>query len=247
MRWESRINSYPAFHFCLPFSPPNSSVIFFMFCRYSYALTISSSASEKDVKDLEWVKRHNFWIILIAVISVFLFVMKKDKDMEISVEPVPPELHTVEATVSHETSAPPVTKVMVDVKGEVNKPGVYEMSPESRLQDVIESAGGFTRAADQTTVNLAQKVYDEMVIIVVEQGRAVQAGTVTGQKKGKVRVNAAEKEELVTLTGIGATKADAIIAYRQENGPFQTAEDLLQVPGIGEKTLEGLKEEVVIP
>ncbi|WP_405101080.1 helix-hairpin-helix domain-containing protein [Oceanobacillus sp. FSL H7-0719] len=138
---------------------------------------------------------------------------------------------------------------IVDVKGEVKKPGVYEMSLESRVNDVIIKAGGFTDAADETLVNLAQKVQDEMIIIVNKQGEEGEAtGSSDSSGSGqKIRINYATLEEIQTLNGIGPSKAQAIIQYREENGLFQTPEDLLQVSGIGEKTLQNFIDQIQIP
>lgn len=138
---------------------------------------------------------------------------------------------------------------IVDVKGEVNKPGVYEVSMDSRVSDVIAKAGGFTADADETQINLAQKVQDEMIIIVNKKGEEGEAAGSSNNttSEQKVRINDATQEEIETLNGIGPSKAQAIIQYREENGLFQTPEDLLEVSGIGEKTLENFIEQIQIP
>ncbi|RYG74753.1 ComEA family DNA-binding protein [Lentibacillus lipolyticus] len=138
--------------------------------------------------------------------------------------------------------------LVVDVKGEVADPGVYKANPDDRVHDVIKMAGGFTRDADQTTVNLAQKVQDEMVIMVPgDTDNTNQASAMLEGGTEKVRINYADQTALEELNGIGPSKAQAIIQYREENGLFQAAEDLLAIPGIGEKTLESLKEDIQIP
>src|SRR5690625_4033375 len=138
--------------------------------------------------------------------------------------------------------------VIVDIKGEISRPGIYEVSINSRIHDVIEIAGGFSDEADQTHVNLAQKVQDEMMIIVPKVGEALPTtGTNTGAGSGKVRINYATQEEIETLSGIGPSKAQAIIQYRDEHGFFNSVEDLLQISGIGEKTLENMKEDIQVP
>lgn len=140
--------------------------------------------------------------------------------------------------------------VIIDIKGEVKKPGVYEMSPDARVNDVIEIAGGFTEDADVQLINLAQKVHDEMSLIVYKQGEesgANPAGPADGEAEGKIRINDASQEEIESLNGIGPAKAQAIIQYREENGLFQQAEDLLDISGIGEKTLANFIDQIQVP
>lgn len=144
--------------------------------------------------------------------------------------------------------------VIVDVKGAVNKPGVYEAEAEDRVIDVVNKAGGLKESADETKINFAIRVEDEMVIYVPEIGEEVgqelESGTAAmggaDQKDGKVNINTAEEAELQTLTGIGPAKAAAIIDYREKNGPFQAIEDLKLISGIGEKSFEKLKEQIKV-
>jgi len=145
------------------------------------------------------------------------------------------------------------TKIMVDIKGEITNPGVYEIDQNRRVIDVVKIAGGFTKLADEQQINLAQKVVDEMVIIVPKEGEEMIGHVTTAplsdvdSNEPKVRINQATQEEIETLNGIGPSKAQAIIEYREENGPFQDVEDLLLVNGIGEKTLENIQDQIVIP
>ena len=136
--------------------------------------------------------------------------------------------------------------VIVDIKGEVKSPGVYEVDQTSRVNDVIKLAGGFTEEADESHVNLAQKVQDEMIIIVPELDDLTSESYKISEGE-KVKINFATQEEIETLNGIGPAKAQAIIQYRDENGFFQKAEELLEVSGIGEKVLENIRDEIQIP
>lgn len=135
------------------------------------------------------------------------------------------------------------TVIIVDIKGEVVNPGIYIMEQGDRVNDAIIKAGGTTEDAAEEAVNLAEKVYDEMVIAVPAAGEDVevifQGG---GGDSDKVRINHASAAELVSLPGIGPAKAEAILKYREEAGPFKSEEELVNVPGIGEKTMETLKE-----
>jgi len=146
----------------------------------------------------------------------------------------------------------------VDIKGEVLRPGVYEFSCVSRIQDVLKKAGGFTEEADETKINLAQKITDQMQIIVpnlhskqeggVTEGNSEKGNlsntTLSNSKQGTVNINTATLEELQTIKGIGKKKAEAILQYRKEHGAFRTKEDLLQVKGIGKKALEAIESQV---
>lgn len=148
------------------------------------------------------------------------------------------------------------TVLVVDVKGAVQKPDLYELLVGSRVNDAIEAAGGFTEQADQKSVNLAQKVADEAVIYVAtkEEGISVVdtanpasagGGTIeTGNTL--INLNTATEADLQTISGIGAKRAADIIAYREENGGFKSVDDLNNVTGIGDKTLENLKPYVTV-
>jgi competence protein ComEA len=189
------------------------------------------------------LKKYIFPILIAAVVGVFLLLNNNDTDESTrQLNPVAEE----ESATSSEAEQPDAN-VMVDVKGEIREPGVYEIEAESRVNDVIRMAGGFTEDADQTTVNLAQKVQDEMVIMIPKSGEQGQAAASEDSSNEKVRINYADKKEIESLNGIGPSKSEAIIQYRDENGFFETADDLLDVSGIGEKTLESIREDIQVP
>ena len=140
--------------------------------------------------------------------------------------------------------------IFVDIKGEVKKPGVYQMKVGDRVKDALDAAGGLTAEADSQKVNLAQRVEDQMVIVVPkvgEEAEAIPAGATSKEvsKEGKVNINTATVEELKTLKGVGEKKAEAIIEYRKKNGSFKTKEDLMTVRGIGKKLFESFEERIV--
>ena len=166
--------------------------------------------------------------------------------------------NAVNTTRVEETTTMMPQNCYVDIKGEVLRPGVYEFSCESRIQEVIKKAGGFTEEADETKINLAQKITDQMQIIVpnlhskqeggVTEGNSEKGNTSnttpSNSKQGTVNINTATLEELQTIKGIGKKKAEAILQYRKEHGAFRTKEDLLQVKGIGKKALEAIESQV---
>ncbi|MGX6962524.1 helix-hairpin-helix domain-containing protein [Vagococcus xieshaowenii] len=148
----------------------------------------------------------------------------------------------------------------VDIKGAVTSPGIYQITPNMRVSEVISLAGGFTENADSHQVNLAQRVTDQMVVYVPEQGEEtpalVQAESLneltTNQvgdepsNQAKVNINTATLEDLQRLNGVGLVKAQAMLDYRETNGAFQSIEELKNVKGVGEKTFDSLKESITI-
>ncbi|QKY69513.1 helix-hairpin-helix domain-containing protein [Lentibacillus sp. CBA3610] len=188
-------------------------------------------------------KKYLFPIVIAIVIAAFLFLNHDDADENVS--QINQNQEEQPDSLNEKEQAPAI--VMVDVKGEVATPGVYEIESESRVNDVIQMAGGFTEDADQSMVNLAQKVQDEMIIMIPKMGEQVSGSSPGGNGDDKVRINYATQEEIEQLNGIGPSKAAAIIQYRDENGIFETEEDLLDVSGIGEKTLDSLKEDIQVP
>ena len=166
--------------------------------------------------------------------------------------------NAVNTTRVEETTTMMPQNCYVDIKGEVLHPGVYQFSCESRMQEVIKKAGGFTEEADETKINLAQKITDQMQLIVPNLHSKQEGGVTEGNsekgnlsnttpsnlKQGTVNINTATLEELQTIKGIGKKKAEAILQYRKEHGAFRTKEDLLQVKGIGKKALEAIESQV---
>ena len=149
-----------------------------------------------------------------------------------------------------EVSTTQETVIFVDIKGAVKNPGVYQMKAGDRVKDALDTAGGLTDEADSQKVNLAQRVEDQMVIVVPkvgEEATEIPAGGTSKEaaKDGKVNINTATVEELKTLKGVGEKKAEAIIEYRKKNGSFKTKEDLMKVRGIGKKLFESFQERIV--
>lgn len=140
--------------------------------------------------------------------------------------------------------------VYVDLKGAVKQPGMYELEEGRRVYDVIELAGGILEHADENQINYALRLEDEMIIYIPYIGENMEEITPTttegSTSDGKIRINQATESELITLPGIGAAKAAAIIQYREEHGPFQEVEDLLNISGIGQKTLERFVDMITV-
>lgn len=137
--------------------------------------------------------------------------------------------------------------IKVHVAGSVNKPGVYELSDGDRVEAAIQSAGGASNDADMSAINLAQRLKDEDMIYVPKIGEAASPVVPQNaqQKDGKIDINSASIEELDKLPGIGPAKAQKIIDYREQNGPFKAIDDIQQVSGIGPATFENIKDLIV--
>ncbi|WP_245804825.1 helix-hairpin-helix domain-containing protein [Halobacillus hunanensis] len=191
-----------------------------------------------------FIKRYA-WLLLIPVLFILVFYVQKDEEqMVIQESEVPPIGEDRTDTTTAEQ------KMVVDVKGEVARPGIYKLETGLRVNDAITMAGGMTKEADQTSVNLAQKIVDEMVILVSRTAPGDTNSSLVSSgsgSTGKVRINQASVEEIQALPGIGPSKAEAIIKHREENGLFKKPEDLLDVSGIGEKTLENMLDMILVP
>ena len=140
-------------------------------------------------------------------------------------------------------------KIFVDVKGAVKHPGVFETTKDKRVKDLIEEAGGLLDDADTATLNLSQKVKDQMVIYVLKHGekpKQISDGGSSSSNTDVININTANKEQLMKISGVGKTKAEAIISYREKNGDFKKKEDITKVRGIGKATFEKIKDKIEV-
>lgn len=140
-------------------------------------------------------------------------------------------------------------KIFVDVKGAVKHPGVFETTKDKRVKDLIEEAGGLLEDADTSTLNLSQKVKDQMVIYVLKHGEKPKQITDDGSSSSNtdvININTANKEQLMKISGVGKTKAEAIISYREKNGDFKKKEDITKVRGIGKATFDKIKDKIEV-
>lgn len=142
----------------------------------------------------------------------------------------------------------------VYISGEINKPGVYQIKDGDRLEDLINEAGGLTDKASEKTLNLAQRLDDQMKIYIpnIDEENSLenidpnQAANISASSKSElININTASKEELMSLPNIGDKRADAIIEYRSAN-KFEKIEDIKNVTGIGDKFYEALKDLITI-
>ena len=137
--------------------------------------------------------------------------------------------------------------IVIHMAGAVTRPGVYHLPEGSRIYELLEEAGGALDDGDLERINLAQPLVDGQQVFLPLKGEEGYAQTLSsGVTSARVNINAASKEQLESLPGIGAVKAQNIINYRQQNGPFQSIDNLLEVSGIGDKTLEGIREFITV-
>ena len=203
----------------------------------------------------EWKEKWESWSLAVkgAVIGGAILLLVGVGGLFSKKEEAVEELAVVETTVlaeKTEVSTTQETVIFVDIKGAVKNPGVYQMKAGDRVKDALDAAGGLTDEADSQKVNLAQRVEDQMVIVVPkvgEEATEIPTGVTSKEasKEGKVNINTATVEELKTLKGVGEKKAEAIIEYRKKNGSFKTKEDLMKVRGIGKKLFESFEERIV--
>jgi competence protein ComEA len=146
--------------------------------------------------------------------------------------------------------------IMVHITGQVYNPGLVQLESGSRVIDVVNKAGGLTSEADLDRINLARKVADEEKIYIPRIGEDIDekkeeiqtvqdSGSGEESSSGKVNINIASKEEIMTLPGIGEVLATRIVEYR-ENNKFATIEDIKNVSGIGDKKFEGIKDLIIV-
>jgi competence protein ComEA len=211
-------------------------------------------------------------ILSILGLSIIVFFIV-NKDVDAQTEDIVKE-DIVESNSNKEKNS---TKIMVDIKGAVKKPGVYEVDTSYRVIDVIKKAGGLNSNANTNYINLSSKVSDEMVIWiytkneidklkleqsstkymiescncpVVDNTTCLNSNNNTSNKndtsKSIVNINSATEEELLSITGIGESKAKNIIDYRNKNGKFNTKEDIMNVSGIGEALYNKIKDYITV-
>lgn len=232
------------------------------------------------LENIEWSKYKKQIIIGVIILLLVLF----GGIYFVHASSVPNEVEEVEETenisnevVTEEETNSNAEKVLVDVKGAVVNPGVYQLSVGCSVQDAIYMAGGLLESANTKVINLSKRVVDEMVIIVytneeIEEYQkdsetvtefvyvempcecpdAMNDACITENKETEneedelISINTATKEELMTLPGVGESKANTIIAYREEHGAFKEIEDIMNVSGIGESAFEKIKDKITI-
>ncbi len=192
--------------------------------------------------------KQNTIILLLAVVGICVcggIWLYQEKQVQ------PAETIVSEGTndsLTQQTAETEEGQIYIHIVGAVKKPGVYTFQKKPRVIEVVEKAGGFTKDAVTAEINQAELVEDGTQLTITSQKDSKERD---GQQEeqaetGKVNLNTAAKEQLMTLTGIGEAKAIAIIAYREEKGKFQKPEDLMNIPGIKEGVFDKIKSQICV-
>lgn len=191
------------------------------------------------------------WIILLVFCMTALAGCRNQDEEMVVLEEV--ELEEVSEETESGEMDEEINTIFIYVCGQVENPGVYELAEGSRIYEAIQMAGGMTETAAKDYVNQAQMLVDGQRVYVpsveeAERGQVQeQSISVSAMESGKkVNINTAGKEELMTLTGIGEVRAEAILTYRQMKGRFGDIEELMQVEGIKQGTYEKIKDQITV-
>lgn len=141
--------------------------------------------------------------------------------------------------------------IIVEIKGEVKNPDVYEIEDGSIIRDLINLAGGLTGEANTDGINRAEKLRGNQLIVIpnksdIASGNIINQNSSTTNNSSVININTAPLEELKKITGVGDVKAQSIIDYRDKNGGFKSVEELKNIDGIGSKVFEKIKDQVGI-
>lgn len=179
---------------------------------------------------------HRTYIIIAVVLSLFLLTACAGDEYEIIVS----ETDLPESTMS---SAEGADEIGVYVCGEVNDPGMYYFSGNPRVQDAVNAAGGITGKGVLDSLNMADYLKDCDKVYVPSYDEVI-SGTASGQEQsdGRVNLNTATKEELMTLPGIGESKAESIIEYRNQQGSYSNIDEITNISGIKEGVFQKIKD-----
>ena len=214
----------------------------------------------------DWIKKYWKYALMalpvvIALIVVFLIFCDNQADeKDVGVLLISSSQTTTKRLSPTKKESKENNQIYVDISGAISHPGVYCLSKNDRLFTLIQKAGGLTENAAVNTVNQSIKLEDQQKIVILtqEEAKNAQAENTSlsvsdssiskkdNDDQAKININQADLSQLQQLSGIGAKKAQAIIDYRTENGDFKSIDELGKVNGIGEKTVEKLKNSITI-
>lgn len=203
---------------------------------------------------LEKIKQFKYAIIVIGLLLIGLFVYQNTQaHATVSHDNIVTAKKSTRSTKqnSRNDKQADSKQVVVDIQGAVQKPGVYHLKAGAIVYDAIKAAGGMRGDADTKQINRAQKVNNSTQIYVPTVGEvktvSSSSNTPQGNSNGEtVNLNSAKVEDFQKVKGIGPKKAAKIIAYREQNGPFQKIDDLSKVGGFGTKTIDSLRDSLTV-
>ena len=196
-----------------------------------------------------WIKKCSFMIVCVLLAGCGRSEVPHLDTAETQTQAIAEEKQAADAPVEHSD-----TPVLIYVCGEVVSPGVYELKKGMRICDAVEAAGGFTTKASQEYWNLAEPLTDGQMIYFPTEEEAKERQESAGEKEesagqkedGRININTADTTQLMSIPGIGQTRAEAIIAYRKEHGAFAQIEDIMNVSGIKNALFNKMKEYITI-
>ncbi|WP_413627105.1 helix-hairpin-helix domain-containing protein [Fructilactobacillus vespulae] len=221
----------------------------------------------EDIKNLVLEYKAKLIIIglgIIFLVSGYMFLTKSNENQTTDVkQKISSPKEVIKSKEEKQTKASIDEQIYVDVKGAVLNPGIYAANKMMRSSDLIKMAGGFNQNADSNHVNLAKKVNDQEILYVPYNGEVsglpdvnlktsenVESASDTPSSQpnqtSKTNINSADLTKLQSINGVGQKKAEKIIDYRNQNGLFKTVDDLKNVPGFGQKTVETLKASLAV-
>ena len=207
----------------------------------------------------DWIIKYKVWVIVSLLgigILIFWKFNSNSQDELVSINSTSAtsasQSNSLSSSAVSNVSASKNDKVTCDISGAVKNSGIYALKAGARVADLIRAAGGETAEADLSSVNRAILLKDQDKVYIPVKGEnspldttASQPSSTTSNNGGeKIHLNSATIADLQKLNGVGQKKAEQIIAYREQNGPFKSVDDLTKVSGIGEKTLAGFKDQL---
>lgn len=206
------------------------------------------------------MKNKSKTIIIVVVIMALVFIAYSQKNLKNESDfKSLNDLSLKESSIASKSNNKKETKVIVHLSGAVKNPGVYKLTENDRLIDLIKAAGGLTTKADLDQINLAEKLFDGQKLKIPSLLKLKKTSNLKAKNKvinqnysskntdsKYLNINRASQAELESLSGIGPAKAATIIKYRSDNGPFAQKKDLLKISGIGPKTLANIEDEIVL-
>jgi competence protein ComEA len=177
-------------------------------------------------------------VLMVSLVAAGIFLINAITAPKEAAVSVPAQSEVAEVSVKP-------AEIFVHVVGEVQSPGIYQLRSGARLMDAVFAAGGLSKLADQSSVNLARELTDGEQVVVFKTG---EAPTVTGaiSQGSRISLNQSSALELEQLPGVGPALAGRIVDWREANGGFKKKEDLLNISGIGDKLFAGIKDKVVL-
>ena len=163
-------------------------------------------------------------IIIVITVTVFGFIVFNDEKIVTAVE-------KFNKTYQED--------YVIEIKGEVNRAGIYSVGSDCRINDIILLAEGVTDEADISGINLAEKITDGMILVIPKKTEVIN-------NEDKISINSADKDTLMKLTGIGEVRALAIIEYRSVNGKYNYIEELVEKNIISQNVFDKIKNDITI-